>query len=67
MTKCFIDPPEGSKYGFPKHLPENVEDINKWPLKNGYPKSLLKEYDGNPRYRIFYKNVEDEEREDTNS
>jgi hypothetical protein len=38
MTKVhYIDPPSGWKYGFPKVLPESVEDVMKWLVENGYP------------------------------
>jgi hypothetical protein len=33
----YIDPPSGWKYGFPKVLPESVEDVMKWLVENGYP------------------------------
>ena len=32
-----IDPPAGWKYGFPKPLPDGVENIKEWLLENGYP------------------------------
>ena len=33
----YIDPPSGWKYGFPKVLPEGVEDVISWLIENGYP------------------------------
>ena len=33
----YIDPPSGWKYGFPKVLPEGVDDVMKWLVENGYP------------------------------
>ena len=33
----YIDPPSGWKYGFPKVLPEGVEDVIAWLIENGYP------------------------------
>lgn len=33
----YIDPPSGWKYGFPKVLPEGVENVMEWLLENGYP------------------------------
>lgn len=38
-TVLMIDPPSGWKYGFPKPLPENIEDkeIMRWLIENGYP------------------------------
>jgi hypothetical protein len=35
--RVMIDPPSGWKYGFPKELPENVQDIRQWFIDNGYP------------------------------
>jgi len=32
-----IDPPSGWKYGFPKPLPEEVENVKEWLLEQGYP------------------------------
>jgi len=37
MKKLMIDPPSGWKYGFPKPLPDGVENIKEWLLENGYP------------------------------
>ena len=41
--KRIIDPPEGSKYGFPKEIPETVSDdnIDQWVLEQGYPQTLI--------------------------
>lgn len=36
-TVHYIDPPAGWKYGFPKILPEDVEDVMAWLVENGYP------------------------------
>ena len=35
--KTYIDPPSGWKYGFPKELPEGIEDLRAWLIENGYP------------------------------
>jgi hypothetical protein len=32
-----IDPPSGWKYGFPKEIPEHVDNTRQWLLDNGYP------------------------------
>jgi len=37
----YIDPPGGWKYGFPKPMPDKVEDLNQWLVDNGYPKSEI--------------------------
>ena len=39
-----IDPPSGWKYGFPKPIPEDVTDVNKWLVENGYPQKEIDEY-----------------------
>jgi len=37
----YIDPPAGWKYGFPKILPDDVVDVNKWFVENGYPQAEM--------------------------
>ena len=39
-----IDPPSGWKYGFPKPLPEEVEDVLEWLVSEGYPQSEIDAY-----------------------
>lgn len=41
--KRMIDPPEGWKFGFPKEIPETVNDdnIDQWFLEQGYPQTLI--------------------------
>jgi hypothetical protein len=36
-----IDPPSGWKYGFPKEIPEHIDDTRQWLLDNGYPQSEI--------------------------
>jgi len=36
-----IDPPNGWKYGFPKILPEDVKNREKWLVDNGYPQEEM--------------------------
>lgn len=36
-----IDPPEGWRFGFPKPIPDDVEDIDMWLIFNGYPNTLV--------------------------
>ena len=36
-----IDPPEGWKYGFPRPLPADVKDVDKWVVEQGYPQELV--------------------------
>ena len=37
----WIDPPSGWKYGFPKIIPDDVDDTEKWLLENGYPQAEI--------------------------
>lgn len=41
MSIRMIDPPSGWKYGFPKPLPDDVEDVYKWLVANGYPQAEI--------------------------
>ena len=49
VTKKMIDPPGGWLYGFPKELPEEVQDldINTWLVENGYPASEIARFTHN--------------------
>jgi hypothetical protein len=38
-----IDPPSGWQYGFPKPIPNDVKDVKKWLVDNGYPQKLIDE------------------------
>jgi hypothetical protein len=40
-----IDPPSGWKYGFPKEIPDNVNQNNfvQWILDQGYPQTLIEQ------------------------
>ena len=40
-TVTMIDPPEGWRYGFPKRLPDDVTDMRKWLIENGYPEDQI--------------------------
>ena len=39
VTMC--DPPSGWKYGFPKPIPEGIEDVKGWLVENGYPQEEI--------------------------
>ena len=54
----YIDPPRGWAYGFPKILPDDVEDVNRWLIEQGYPKKVMDGY-GDYFYCRFW-NKEDE-------
>jgi microsomal dipeptidase-like Zn-dependent dipeptidase len=41
MKVLMCDPPSGWKYGFPKPIPEDVEDIKAWLVENGYPQEEI--------------------------
>lgn len=58
-----IDPPEGWKYGFPKHLPSDIENngIIPWLISNGYPQSLIDEYGDYFYYRFIETEVMEED------
>ena len=36
-----IDPPSGWKYGFPKPIPDEVENVLEWLVGEGYPQSEI--------------------------
>jgi len=36
-----IDPPSGWKYGFPKPIPDKVENVLEWLVSEGYPQSEI--------------------------
>jgi hypothetical protein len=38
-----IDPPSGWQYGFPKVIPDGVEDVTAWLVENGYPQRIIDE------------------------
>jgi hypothetical protein len=48
-----IDPPHGNLYGFPKELPNDVKDIYKWLVRNGYPQHLINNLGDSFVYRVF--------------
>jgi len=47
MSKVFIDPPEGWKFGFPKTVDEEIYnswnelEFHRWLVDNGYPRRLI--------------------------
>lgn len=62
----FIAPPNGSKYGFPKAMPESlristIEEREAWLVSEGYPKSEIDSLGSN-----FICNYWEEEVEDSN-
>jgi len=53
-----IDPPSGWKYGFPKEIPEDVENTTQWLVDNGYPKKLIESFGGSFYVRGWYEEIE---------
>jgi len=53
-----IDPPSGWRYGFPKPIPDDVKDVEKWLIENGYPKELIDELGDYFYCRYWEKNEE---------
>lgn len=37
----WIDPPGGWRWGFPKIMPNNVENFRDWLVQEGYPQSEI--------------------------
>lgn len=58
-----IDPPDGWRFGFPKVIPDDVEDVEMWLIFNGYPNTEVikwaKQFSHVP-CRYFYVEDEDE-------
>ena len=60
MKVHMIDPPSGWRYGFPKVLPEGVDDNIQWLLDNGYPQSEIDACGDHFYYRHWFEDKEDE-------
>ena len=58
MKIKMIDPPSGWMYGFPKEIPEHVDDTCKWLIDNGYPEKLIKDLGDNFYVRGWYEEIE---------
>ena len=56
-----IDPPNGWRYGFPKPIPNDVKDVKKWLIENGYPKKIIDQL--GEYFYCRYWNREEEENE----
>jgi len=61
MTKQvkMIDPPSGWKYGFPRAIPNDVENVREWLVKNGYPQKEIDSYGEHFYCRYWVKEVEE--------
>ena len=49
-----IDPPSGWMYGFPKVIPNDVTDVNKWLVENGYPQAQVDKFSNQLPCRFWY-------------
>jgi hypothetical protein len=58
MKIKMIDPPSGWMYGFPKEIPEDVDNTTEWLIDNGYPEKLIKDLGDNFYVRGWYEEVE---------
>lgn len=37
----WVDPPEGWRWGFPKPMPDDVENFREWLVAEGYPQAEI--------------------------
>lgn len=58
MKVKMIDPPSGWLYGFPKEIPEHVDNTTKWLIENGYPEKVIKDFGDSFWVRGWYEEVE---------
>ena len=54
MKVKMIDPPKGWLYGFPKEIPEHVDNTIQWLIENGYPEKVIKDYGDSFYVRGWY-------------
>ncbi len=54
----YIDPPMGWAYGFPKIIPDNVGDVTKWLIAQGYPQKEIDNLGGHFYCRFWEDNDE---------
>lgn len=54
MSKMFIDPPEGWKYGFPMEY-DGITPVREFLVNNGYPKEKIDKMGNEFLYRTFNK------------
>jgi len=61
-TVKMIDPPDGWRFGFPKVIPDDVEDVEMWLIFNGYPNTEVIKWAKQFSYvpcRYWYAEVEE--------
>jgi len=54
-----VDPPFGWMYGFPKAIPNDVDDTKKWLVENGYPQKIIDDYGDNFYCRYWMEREDD--------
>jgi hypothetical protein len=54
-----IDPPSGWKYGFPKEIPEHINNTRDWLIDNGYPEKEIEAFGDNFFVRGWYEGEDD--------
>lgn len=61
MSRVWVDPPSGWKYGFPKIWERKTddEDMNEWLVSEGYPRSVIENY-GSVFYVRMWETAKDE-------
>jgi hypothetical protein len=64
MKVKMIDPPSGWKYGFPKEIPEHIDDTRQWLIDNGYPEKDIKALGESFWCRLWYQEVTEIEKID---
>jgi hypothetical protein len=57
VTMC--DPPSGWRYGFPKVVPEGIENLNEWLVSEGYPQKEIDSYGQYFYTRSWYEEIEE--------
>jgi hypothetical protein len=63
-TELVIDPPNGSRYGFPKPMPTGwvqKTDAEKraWYIKEGYPAEVIDSYGTSVPSMLWHRTIED--------
>lgn len=56
-----IDPPGGWKYGFPKQIPDDVKDVIKWLVEQGYPQKEIDSFGEHFYCRYWYRDENEDE------
>lgn len=57
VTMC--DPPSGWKYGFPKVVPEGVDNLTEWLISEGYPQKEIDSYGQYFYTRSWHEEIEE--------